>query len=471
MPITIKSTGMKYKNPDTGVYQGVDMLEEATIRDVIVDAYSPTLPYAVGEYCLYNGELYCCTTAIPSGGEAWNLAHWDKTNVTDELESIKGTVDSIGSDDVANESNVSGTTVSDALDTLDGVIDSLGSDDIANESNVTGTTVSDALDTLDGAITHDTMHDTHTLIETNPSSLEAIQAYDVGIYRVTVPDATIFPARFGILEILKGEQYSMARFSNVNSSAPTVWRVQWYTSSGDWYQNGVWLDEQKYVKENKISKSGDTYTGALTYHTDQYTSGTAPSATKYVPFFQLSDTANTNIVIFQGTSYVNGDEGFEIVARRSKNGSWAYNSLRLMLDSSSDPKVYVTNDGAWRKGLSLCYDANDTESSTASNPIYGVIQSSNNVVRSVFLEFTVAKSIENISTITVTALTGRIYGINGEIDNLTANADYTSGNYTATAIKLSNTRIRILIAKSSAYVNATVNTPVVYWGTVGLKFT
>ena len=159
MPITIKSTGMKYKNPDTGVYQGVDMLEEATIRDVIVDVYSPTSSYSVGKHCLYNGELYCCTTAIPEGGEAWNLAHWEKTKVTDELEDIKGAVDSIGSDDVANESNVSGTTVSDALDTLDGVISSLGSDDVANESNVSGTTVSDALDTLDGAITSGTLLD------------------------------------------------------------------------------------------------------------------------------------------------------------------------------------------------------------------------------------------------------------------------------------------------------------------------
>lgn len=124
-----------------------------------------------------------------------------------------------------------------------------------------------------------------------------------------------------------------------------------------------------------------------------------------------------------------------------------------------------------RKNLGLCYAANDTESSGVSNPIHGVVQSSNNVVKAVYCEFTVAKSIENISTITVTALNGRIYGINGEIDNLAANADYTSGNYTATASKLSNTRIRILIAKSSAYANATVNTPVIYWGTVGLKFT
>ena len=128
MPITIKSTGMKYKNPDTGVYQGVDMLEEATIRDVIVDVYSPTLPYAVGEYCLYNGELYCCTTAIPSGGETWNLAHWDKTNVTDELEDIKGAVIDLGSDDVANESNVTGATVSDALDNLSGAITQIDND-------------------------------------------------------------------------------------------------------------------------------------------------------------------------------------------------------------------------------------------------------------------------------------------------------------------------------------------------------
>lgn len=440
MPITIKSTGMKYKNPDTGVYQGVDMLEEATIRDVIVDVYSPTLPYAVGKYCLYNGELYCCTTAIPSGGETWNLAHWDKTNVTDELEDIKGAVDSIGSDDVANESNVTGATVSDALDNLNGAL-------------------------------KDVLNDTKTSITTDPASLDAIKSYDVGIYRVAISNTTVFPTGYGILEILKGQDYGMARFSNVNSANPAVWRVQWNTSSGSWYQGGVWLDEQKYVKENKISNSGDTYTGALTYHTEQYTSGTAPSATKYAPFFQLSDAADANIVIFQGTSYTNGDEGFEIVSRRLKNGSWAYNTLRLTLDSSGDPKVFVADQAAWRKGLGLCYAANDTFSTSLGVIISGYISAG---ATQFYGDFTTEKSLENISTVTVTACTGFMRGSNGYVNNATSNTNYTTGNYTATAQKITNNRVRITIGvlpSAVAFTNVTNNTPVIYSGSLGLKFT
>lgn len=40
--------------------------------------------YAVGDYCLYDGGLYRCTTAITTA-EAWNSAHWTKINVMDEL--------------------------------------------------------------------------------------------------------------------------------------------------------------------------------------------------------------------------------------------------------------------------------------------------------------------------------------------------------------------------------------------------
>lgn len=37
--------------------------------------YDPTTTYAVGEYCLYQDNVYRCTTAIETP-EAWNAAHW-----------------------------------------------------------------------------------------------------------------------------------------------------------------------------------------------------------------------------------------------------------------------------------------------------------------------------------------------------------------------------------------------------------
>ena len=43
--------------------------------DVVADEYSTSSTYAVGDYCLYDGDLYRCTTAI-STAEAWTAAHW-----------------------------------------------------------------------------------------------------------------------------------------------------------------------------------------------------------------------------------------------------------------------------------------------------------------------------------------------------------------------------------------------------------
>ena len=39
--------------------------------------YDATSDYAVGDFVLYNGDLYECNTAI-TGGEVWNSAHWDE---------------------------------------------------------------------------------------------------------------------------------------------------------------------------------------------------------------------------------------------------------------------------------------------------------------------------------------------------------------------------------------------------------
>lgn len=56
---------------------------EAT-QDMISDAYDPTAPYAVGDYCIYNNVLYKCNTAIATG-EAFTPAKWDATTVADEI--------------------------------------------------------------------------------------------------------------------------------------------------------------------------------------------------------------------------------------------------------------------------------------------------------------------------------------------------------------------------------------------------
>jgi hypothetical protein len=42
--------------------------------------YNPTLSYALNSVVSYDGELYINTTVIGSGGETWNPAHWELIN-------------------------------------------------------------------------------------------------------------------------------------------------------------------------------------------------------------------------------------------------------------------------------------------------------------------------------------------------------------------------------------------------------
>ena len=42
--------------------------------------YDATSTYQVGEYCLYQNDVYRCTTAITTA-EAWNSAHWTQCAV------------------------------------------------------------------------------------------------------------------------------------------------------------------------------------------------------------------------------------------------------------------------------------------------------------------------------------------------------------------------------------------------------
>lgn len=55
---------------------------------VIANDYDTTATYDVGEYCIYDGGLYVCNTAI-STAEAWTAGHWEEVTVGDELSDVK----------------------------------------------------------------------------------------------------------------------------------------------------------------------------------------------------------------------------------------------------------------------------------------------------------------------------------------------------------------------------------------------
>lgn len=56
----------------------------AAANGAIAATYSSSSTYAVGDYCIHDGGLYRCTTAINSG-EAWTAAHWTAAKIGPDL--------------------------------------------------------------------------------------------------------------------------------------------------------------------------------------------------------------------------------------------------------------------------------------------------------------------------------------------------------------------------------------------------
>lgn len=54
----------------------------------LAPVYDPAGAYLVGDYCTYNGGLYRCKTAIPSG-ESWTGGHWARCDLGGEIVSAR----------------------------------------------------------------------------------------------------------------------------------------------------------------------------------------------------------------------------------------------------------------------------------------------------------------------------------------------------------------------------------------------
>ena len=59
--------------------------DEQTVNDhTSTQLYNQNTLYRIGDYCIYNGLLYICTTNIDSP-EPWDIDHWEVTTVSTEL--------------------------------------------------------------------------------------------------------------------------------------------------------------------------------------------------------------------------------------------------------------------------------------------------------------------------------------------------------------------------------------------------
>ena len=61
--------------------------DSAVQPDVIASAFSTASIYALGDYVMYNGKLYECTTAVTTAG-AWNAGNWTESKVMTSFQPI-----------------------------------------------------------------------------------------------------------------------------------------------------------------------------------------------------------------------------------------------------------------------------------------------------------------------------------------------------------------------------------------------
>lgn len=143
-------------------------------------------------------------------------------------------------------------------------------------------------------------------------------------------------------------------------------------------------------------------------------------------------------------------------------------------NSFSSGKLKIDNGGTGaataadaRKNLGFCYAAGDTYIETNSIPCCGICSGQANIY------FTVVppKSLENITSISVTSLVGAAAGVNGVIEGSTSSFDWlTAANITVSAAKADNDHVRIKIAKTSNLTNTVGNSPVTMFVTFSLAF-
>lgn len=112
-------TAPKLNNIENGVYNNdQNISSEASTRATadgkleadLAPAYSTSATYAVGDYCIYQGQLYRCTTAITTA-EAWTSGHWSAVALGDDTSDLRSALTSF-------EDEVKGTGVN--IDSLDG---------------------------------------------------------------------------------------------------------------------------------------------------------------------------------------------------------------------------------------------------------------------------------------------------------------------------------------------------------------
>ena len=81
-PVILDTTGQR-------IAQAIENLGVGGIEN-LAPPYDPesVTGYAVGAVCSNLGEVWKCNTAIPAGGETWNVSHWTQKTISELIAEV-----------------------------------------------------------------------------------------------------------------------------------------------------------------------------------------------------------------------------------------------------------------------------------------------------------------------------------------------------------------------------------------------
>lgn len=214
----------------------------------------------------------------------------------------------------------------------------------------------------------------------------------------------------------------------------------------------------KAALDAKVNKAGDTMTGDLVL----ISSGNYPT----LRFHRYSDAANGPQEMIQTSE---GGTASRLAFYQRINASSAWEGYRLPITETSLSSGVGYDILTSKPGTgSLYYAAGETYSNSTDMMICGHVTSGTTVIQ---LGMWLPKSLEKISSISVTNLVGAIRGTSGYINNWGANTNIlTQSGITVDAVRTFPNGIRLHIGNTSEFTNVTNNTPVAFSGKITLSF-
>lgn len=215
----------------------------------------------------------------------------------------------------------------------------------------------------------------------------------------------------------------------------------------------------KTALDGKVNKAGDTVSGDLILTS----SGNFPT----LRFHRYTDAVNGPQQMIQPNE--TGTYSYMTFYQRINEDS-AWEGFRLpttteaLTSGNANYGILTTKPGSG----SLYYAPGETYSTSVEMMISGYIT---NGVRNIHLGLWLPKSLEKISSISVTSLVGSVRGVNGYINGWNGSTNIlTQSGITITAARTTPNGIHINIGSSTDLTNATANTPVSLSAKITLSF-